>query len=59
MTDIEIARKTKLKKIGVIAKELGIKNSELELYGNYKAKIGNDVYNRLSDKKNGNFSYSD
>ena len=39
MTDIEIARKTRLNKITKVAKELEIKNDELELYGNYKAKI--------------------
>ena len=53
MTDIEIARKTKLRKINLIGKELGIKSDELELYGNYKAKINNSVYDRLKDKKNG------
>ena len=53
MTDIEIARKTKLNKITKVARELEIKNDELELYGNYKAKISNNVYDRLKKKKNG------
>lgn len=53
MTDIEIARSVKLNKITTIAKKLDIKDNELELYGNYKAKISNSVYDRLKAKKNG------
>ena len=53
MTDIEIARSTKLNKISTVGKNLGIKESELELYGNYKAKISNTVYDRLKNKKDG------
>ena len=41
MTDIEIANSVKLKNITEIAKTLGVKEDELELYGNYKAKINN------------------
>ncbi len=39
MTDIEIARSIKPKKITDIAKKLGVKKNNLCLYGNYKAKI--------------------
>lgn len=39
MTDIEIARSVKPKKITQIAKELGVFAKNLILYGNYKAKI--------------------
>ena len=39
MTDIEIARKCKLQHISQIAAKIGVGDSELELYGNYKAKI--------------------
>ncbi|HSQ39156.1 MAG TPA: formate--tetrahydrofolate ligase, partial [Anaerolineales bacterium] len=38
-SDIDIAQAGKLKPIVQIAKELGIKESELELFGPYKAKI--------------------
>ncbi len=38
MTDIEIARNTKLEKIDKIVKKLGYKG-EFSLYGNYKAKL--------------------
>ena len=39
MTDIEIVRSIKAKKIIDIAKKLGVKKSNLVLYGNYKAKV--------------------
>lgn len=53
MTDIEIARNTKLEKIEKIAKKLNIKEEDLECYGKYKAKISNSVYEKLKDKKDG------
>lgn len=53
LTDIEIAQKADMSDIREIAKAAGIKNEELELYGNYKAKINDDVFKRLKDKKNG------
>ncbi|MGB4204659.1 MAG: formate--tetrahydrofolate ligase [Bacteroidales bacterium] len=39
MTDLEIARKTKLRPIEEVAAQLGIKPEDLELYGKYKAKL--------------------
>ncbi len=39
MTDIEIARSTKLEPIKKIAENLGIKEDDLELYGKYIAKV--------------------
>lgn len=39
MTDIEIARNCKLKKITEVAEKIGIAQEQLELYGNYKAKV--------------------
>ena len=53
MTDIEIARSVKLEKIDEIAKEIGIDEENIELYGKYKAKISNEVYNKNKEKKNG------
>ena len=49
MTDIEIANSTKPQNIRKIAKKLGIKAKNLELYGNYKAKI-KDVYLKPTGK---------
>ena len=54
MTDIEIAKNTKLKKIEEIAKKIDIQEDEIETYGRYKAKISNKVYKRLEQKKDGN-----
>ena len=53
MTDIEIARNTKLKNIKEIASSINLDESDIELYGNYKCKINNSVYEKIKDKKNG------
>lgn len=53
MTDIEIARSTKLLSIDKIASEIGLNSDEYYMYGKYKCKIDNSVYNRLKNKKNG------
>ena len=50
MTDIEIARSTKLDNIVDIAKKVGIKEEDVEPYGKYKAKISEKVYENLKDK---------
>ena len=52
-TDIEIAREAKMLPISEIASSLGIQNDELELYGNYKAKINDAFLKRTADRKNG------
>ncbi|NTU56143.1 MAG: formate--tetrahydrofolate ligase, partial [Anaerolineales bacterium] len=54
-SDIDIAQAGKLKPILQIAQELGIKESELELYGPYKAKIKLEILNRLARRKNGKY----
>ena len=53
MTDIEIARNIKLERIEKVANKIGIEDDEIELYGKYKAKISNNVYEKLKDKKDG------
>ena len=42
LTDIQIAQSTKLKPITSVAESIGIKESDLELYGRYKAKISQE-----------------
>ncbi len=54
-SDIEIAQAGKLKPILQIAAELGIKESELELFGPYKAKIKLEILDRLAKRKNGKY----
>ena len=53
MTDIEIARSTKLDEITTIAKNLGIDEEDIELYGKYKAKLSNSILEKRKDKKDG------
>ena len=53
LTDIEIARNTKLNQITEIARNLGIKEDELEQYGKYKAKINEEAFKRLKNEKDG------
>ena len=54
MTDIEIARNTKLEKIDEIAKTLGLNEEDIESYGKYKAKISDEVLEKRKNKKDGN-----
>ncbi len=53
LTDIEIAQKAKLKLIEEIARSAGIKLSELEMHGCYKAKVGLAALKRLKNRKDG------
>ena len=53
LSDIEIARNSNMKKITEVASSIGISESELELYGKYKAKLSDDLLKRLENKKNG------
>ncbi|MBQ8341578.1 MAG: formate--tetrahydrofolate ligase [Clostridia bacterium] len=52
-TDIEIAKEANMLPIQQIAKQIGVLDEELELYGKYKAKIGNELLKRTENKKNG------
>ncbi len=54
-SDIDIAQAAVLKPIAQVAEELGLLPEELELYGNYKAKIKLDVLERLSDRPDGKY----
>ena len=53
MTDIEIARNTKLNNITDIAKDIKLDEDDLELYGKYKAKISDKLYKKIQNNKNG------
>lgn len=52
-SDIQIAQEANLKPITEIAKNLGIEEDDLELYGKYKAKLSLDLRKKLEDKPNG------
>lgn len=53
MTDLEIAKNAKLKDIREIAEKININEDNLELYGKYKAKISENVYETLKEKQDG------
>ncbi|WP_308592450.1 formate--tetrahydrofolate ligase, partial [uncultured Megasphaera sp.] len=53
LSDIEIAQQTKLEPITAIAKQVGLTEDDLELYGKYKAKISFDAIKRLSKNEDG------
>jgi len=54
-SDIDIAQAAELKPINLIAEELGLLPEELELYGNYKAKVKLEVLDRLEDVPDGKY----
>src|SRR5512137_2150958 len=54
-SDIEIAQEAKLKPISVIAEEVGLLPSELELHGTYEAKVRLETLERLKDVPNGKY----
>ena len=53
LTDIEIAKQAKMKKITEIAEGIGISADDLEPYGHYKAKLSEELYTKLADKPDG------
>ncbi|MGE5262753.1 MAG: formate--tetrahydrofolate ligase [Acidobacteriota bacterium] len=54
-SDIDIAQAAKLRPILEVAKGIGLKEKELELFGPYKAKVHLDVRDRLKKRKNGKY----
>jgi len=54
-SDIEIARSQEPKNIMILAKEIGLQESEVILYGNKKAKICLSALDRLKNIKNGKY----
>jgi len=55
LSDIEIAQAAKLKPIAEIAEKAGIRRDELELYGDFKAKVKLDISGRLEGRKTGKY----
>jgi len=52
-SDIEIAQASKMKPIVEIAEIIGLEESDLELYGKYKAKISYEALNKIKTNKDG------
>ena len=53
LTDIEIAQGATMLPIKEVAKKLDIKEDDLEFYGKYKAKLSDELADRVKDNKNG------
>lgn len=54
-SDIDIAQAADLKPILDVAEETGILRSELELYGDFKAKVKLEILDRLKNEPDGNY----
>ena len=52
-SDIEISQGATMKPITEIAPALGLQENDLELYGKYKAKVSDDVWQRVKDGPDG------
>ncbi len=52
-SDIDIAQAADLKPIAQVSEEVGLRPDELELYGDYKAKVKLEVLDRLKDVPDG------
>lgn len=52
-TDIQIAQEAEMKHIREVAEAAGIAEDELEFYGKYKAKLSDELWERIKDREDG------
>ena len=52
-TDIQIAQEATMEPIVKVARQLNISEDDLELYGKYKAKLSDELMNRIKDEPDG------
>lgn len=52
-TDIQIAQEAQMEPIGKVAGRIGVSENELEYYGKYKAKLSDELWERIKDNENG------
>ncbi|NLP34841.1 MAG: formate--tetrahydrofolate ligase [Clostridiales bacterium] len=52
-TDIQIAQEAKLKPIKEVAEQLAIAEDDLEYYGKYKAKLSDELWEKVKNKPDG------
>ena len=52
-TDIQIAQEATMKPIVDVAANIGIHEDNLELYGKYKAKLSDDLWNEIKERPDG------
>lgn len=53
LSDLEIAQKTEMKKITDIAKKINLNQDDIDMYGNYKAKISYQALNKVKGNPRG------
>ena len=53
LTDVQIAQNAQMEPIKDIAKKVGLEEDDLELYGKYKAKISETVFEKCKSRENG------
>jgi formate--tetrahydrofolate ligase len=53
LSDIEIAQKAKMKPVSEIAGALGVGEEDLELYGEYKAKLKSELWEKIKGNSDG------
>jgi formyltetrahydrofolate synthetase len=54
-SDLDIARSISMRPVAKLANEIGITESEIDLYGKYKAKIGLKILQRLASRSLGKY----
>ncbi len=52
-TDIQIAQEAKMAHIKDVAASIGIQEDDLEFYGKYKAKLSDELWEKVKDNKDG------
>ena len=53
-TDIQIAQEAVMKPIKEVAASIGIQEDDLELYGKYKAKLSDELWEAVKTDRMGN-----
>ncbi len=52
-TDIQIAQEATMEHIKLVAERIHVSEDDLELYGKYKAKLSNELWDKIKDNKDG------
>ncbi len=52
-SDIQIAQEAKLEHISKVAEKLGISEDDIELYGKYKAKLSDELWEKVKERPDG------
>lgn len=52
-TDIQIAQEAKMAHIKEVARSIGIEEEDLEYYGKYKAKLSDELWDKIKDRPDG------